>query len=233
MRIFLLPAFDGTGLMFSAFAQALGGDFQVVPIAYPEQGAQDYAALAEYISQQLPKNEDYAVLGESFAGPLVYRLAVRDPVHCKAAIFVATYLTNPRPLFLRFLTRLPAKLAWRFVSTPFIVRILALSWKAEASVAQAIARNFGSVPANIIKQRLGTIASVNEMPVQRLSMPCLYLKAARDRLVLKNKLPDFKALCDSLVVRWAEGGHFVLQENSQETAEIVARFLRDTVVVRQ
>ncbi len=104
MRLILLPAFDGTGSMFNALVKDLGNAFETTVISYPGSGPQDYSTLTDRIRKQIHEMDDYVVLGESFAGPIVYQMAVRDAEKCKGAIFVATNLTNPNPLVLKILT---------------------------------------------------------------------------------------------------------------------------------
>lgn len=221
MKLVLLPAFDGTGRMFQPLIKELGDRFEAMPIAYPESGPQDYQSLSDYVLQQIPSGENYILLGESFAGPIVYQIACRDSEHCVAAVFVATYLTNPRPGILSILTRLPASLVLKFVSSPAAVRALTLSHRAADSVAGAIAENFASVDETVIKQRLKTIGSINTRPEETVEVPAFYIQASDDRLVLPKKLPDFKALCCSLTIDSVEGGHFVLQENPQASARVL------------
>lgn len=227
MRLILLPAFDGTGLMFGPFIRELKNRFQAWAISYPETGPQDYRSLAEYVRRQIPANEPYILLGESFAGPLVYEIAVADPVNCKAAVFVATYLTNPSPGFLKVLSRLPAAVVARFVSNAFVVRLLSLSRRAPSDVAHAIAANFASVEPGAIKQRLKAIGSLPGKPKSALKVPAFYLQAAKDRLVPARKLEDFPELCPRLEVERVEGGHFILQENPAACAAVMCSMLRD------
>jgi surfactin synthase thioesterase subunit len=229
MRLILLPAFDGTGKMFSDFVTALGDTVETQVISYPESGGQDYPALAGYIQTKIPDNEDYILLGESFAGPLVYDIASKDQKNCKAAIFVATYLTNPSPIALKTLTALPAGLISFFLSKPAIIAKLSLSKNADPSIAKAIADNFASVKSDIIKQRLMTINNLGEAPTESLSMPCLNLTATDDNLVMKEKINEFKALCAVLDIESAKGGHFVLQENPEQSAKLVNIFVNNLV----
>lgn len=227
MRLILLPAFDGTGLMFGPFIRALKNRFEAWVISYPESGPHDYHGLAGYIRRQIPADEDYILLGESFAGPLVYEIALADPAHCRAAVFVATYLSNPSPLFLKLLSVLPAAVISRFVSIPLVVRLLSLSRHAAPDVAKAIADNFASVDPAAIKQRLKTIGSLPGNPQSAVKIPSFYLRAARDRLVPAPKLGDFHRLCDGLEVGRVEGGHFILQENPEACAELISSMLRN------
>lgn len=227
MRLILLPAFDGTGLMFGPFIRELKTRFEAWAVSYPQSGPQDYHSLARYVLRQIPPNEPYLLLGESFAGPLVYEIAIADPVNCKAAVFVATYLTNPSPLFLKVLSALPASLISRFVSNRFIVRLLSLSGRTPAGIAKAIAANFATVEPDVIKQRLKTIGGLPENPQFPVKVPAFYVQATKDRLVPARKLTDFQSLCPELEVRRVEGGHFILQENPAACAAAISSLLQN------
>lgn len=221
MRLILLPAFDGTGAMFARLVVALGDAFEPLPIAYPETGPQDYDTLARGISERIVSEREFIVLGESFAGPLAYRIALAAGDRCRGAVFVATYLTNPSPWLLGVLGALPARLSAGFVSRPLVVRLLTLSRAAECTVSREIAANFGSVAPGAIRARLRTIGALNGLPDRKLALPCLYLQATGDRLVPAARLADFEAVCPDLTVARVAGGHFVAQENPRDCARAV------------
>ena len=227
MRLILLPAFDGTGSMFHALVKELGNAFETTVISYPGSGPQDYSTLTDGIRKQIHETADYVVLGESFAGPIVYQVAVRDAEKCKGAIFVATYLTNPNPLVLKILTAMPPLLLSFFLSRPSMVRALSLSREADDAVAKAIAKNFRSVNPNAIRQRLMAIANLDTAPTQELTIPCLCIQATKDKLVPEHKLIDLKRVCRSLDVRQVAGGHFILQEAPGDAAELVRAFCQN------
>lgn len=223
MRLILLPAFDGTGAMFEPFVAELGDAFEALPIAYSERGPQDYDSLARNILDEISDDQPYIVLGESFAGPLAYRLATGDPDRCRAAIFVATYLINPSPTVLKVLGALPARAVSWFVSRPWVIRKIALSRQADGAVARAIAANFGSVAPRAIRRRLRTIGSLGDLPERSVAVPCLCIQATNDKLVPASRLADFRSLCPDLEVHQVAGGHFVIQEAPRECARIVKR----------
>jgi pimeloyl-ACP methyl ester carboxylesterase len=227
MRLIMLPAFDGTGLMFGPFIRELKNRFESWAISYPQSGPQDYHSLAEYVRRQIPAGEPYILLGESFAGPIVYEIAIADPEHCRAAVFVATYLTNPRPLFLKILSALPAVVISCFVSSHLVVRLLSLSRRAPVGVAKAIAENFAPVEPEVIRQRLKTIGGLSGDPRSLVKIPAFYVQADKDRLVPARKLEDFKKLCPQLEVGWVEGGHFILQENPADCVAVISSMLED------
>ncbi|MGH8658905.1 MAG: alpha/beta fold hydrolase [Gammaproteobacteria bacterium] len=224
MRLILLPAFDGTGLMFTAFVNELDNAFETTVISYPESGPQDYSTLTDTIRKQIPQDEDFIVLGESFAGPIVYQVAIRDTEKCKGAIFVATYLTNPNPLILKILTAMPPSLISFLVSRPFVVKAVFLSREADDQIANAIAANFSSVNRHAIRQRLMVIGNLGTAPTQEIAIPCLCIQATKDSLVPESKVIDLKRVCRSLEVRKVEGGHFILQQAPKDAADVVRAF---------
>ena len=227
MRLILLPAFDGTGAMFRPFLEQLGGGFDALPVAYPEAGPQDYDLLARYVEERLIGDQEYLVLGESFAGPLAYALATRPGGKCRGAVFVATYLTNPSPGVLKVLAALPAKWVSFFVSRAWVMGKIALSRNADRDVARAIAANFGSVDPGAIRRRLQTIGGLGPRPAGEVPLPCLYIQASKDKLVPAGRLADFQALCPDLEVHRVDGGHFIVQEAPAECARIVVEKFRE------
>lgn len=74
MQLILLPGLDGTGELFRPLLPYLGQQaLQVLPL--PRDTSQDYADLTHTILEQLPKNEGFVLLGESFSGALALKIA--------------------------------------------------------------------------------------------------------------------------------------------------------------
>ena len=95
MKIVLLPGLDGTGLMFKPFIDVLPKDIEPLVISYPNDKRLGYEELIEYVLTELPDNDDYILIGESFSGPVAYQLALRKPENLRAVIFVASFLSRP------------------------------------------------------------------------------------------------------------------------------------------
>ena len=66
-RLVLLPGMDGTGELFAPFIAALGSQFPVTIVRYPETQALDYAGLEAVARALLPVGSPFVLLGESFS----------------------------------------------------------------------------------------------------------------------------------------------------------------------
>jgi pimeloyl-ACP methyl ester carboxylesterase len=86
MRLVLLPGMDGTGELFAPLIKILPKDLLPLVVAYPPNEQWGYPELLDFIRHQLPEDEDFVVLGESFSGPLALMLASDPPAQMRALI---------------------------------------------------------------------------------------------------------------------------------------------------
>ena len=89
---------DGTGYLFEPFIAALGSEFQIVRVAYPNADALGYSELEAIARAALPAGP-YVLLGESFSGPIAISLAASAPDQLKGLVLCCTFARNPRPFF--------------------------------------------------------------------------------------------------------------------------------------
>lgn len=95
ITLLLLPGLDGTGVLFERFVEALPDDIDAHVLSYPGDHPMSYADLLGYIRDRLPAGKTrFAVLGESFSGPLALELALVEP-RVNAVILCASFVTKP------------------------------------------------------------------------------------------------------------------------------------------
>ena len=70
MKLICLPGFDGSGEAFALFIEELTPSVNTQIIAYPPDRPLGYAALTDWVRERIPRDEQYALLAESFSGPL-------------------------------------------------------------------------------------------------------------------------------------------------------------------
>jgi pimeloyl-ACP methyl ester carboxylesterase len=118
----LLHGMDGTGALFAAFRHALGPGVRTIVVSYPPDEDLGYAGLEAVARLQLPQDEPFTLLAESFSGPIAISIAASRPAGLRGLILVCSFGRSPRPLLapLRPLVRfLPIRsvptglLAWR------------------------------------------------------------------------------------------------------------------------
>src|SRR5262249_36681451 len=87
MRLLLLPGLDGTGALFAPFLPELDHAFKPHVIAYPTEEVMPQES-------ELPR-EPFAIVAESFSGPIALSIVVRPPPNLLAVVLVATFVESP------------------------------------------------------------------------------------------------------------------------------------------
>ena len=131
-RLVLLPGLDGTGELFAAFIDALGG-FATQIVSYPPDRAMTYAEYESFVRAKLPADEDFVLLAESFSGPIGISIAAAAPPRLKGLILCGTFASNPLPVFGPFAKLVGAAPAFRV--PPALVAPLLYAGRATPGVA--------------------------------------------------------------------------------------------------
>ena len=221
MRLVLLPGMNGSSTLFGPLLDALAGiDCQVINL--PAKGLQDYHSLSEALYPQLG-GTPFVLLGESFSGPLAYRLALRQPTGLRGVIFAASFLTRPNAA-LPLLRHLPMPLA--IATQPWLLRALCLDKAADEEILQRVQWEIRRLDQKLLRARLTTLARL-QAPTQALDLPCLHLWPLQDRLVASaaaERLPQF---CSDIRQIRLNGPHFILQTQPKACAEAIAEFMQE------
>ncbi len=133
LKIVLLPGLDGSGKMFQPLLPYLVPDFDPHVVAYPRAGSQSYASLLPFVRAELPQNEAFVLLAESFSGPLALQIAAERPPHLKGLILCASFLASPRAVP-RFARRTVAWLAFNLPLFNFVLKHLLLGYDVDPNL---------------------------------------------------------------------------------------------------
>lgn len=220
MKIILLPGLDGTGDLFNPILKALPSNCSNHVISYPQNTEMNYQALADYVYKQLPKNEDYILIAESFSGPVAYLLALMKPEHLKSVIFFASFLRNPRPIALSLCKFLPMSILLSFPIPKVIVRLFLLGKSINKSTMSLFVNTLDKVPKRMMAFRLKELSQFHAQ--KRLNnMRTTYVQAINDKLVSSKSVRPFKELVENIIILKVEAPHFILQANSLVCAKII------------
>ncbi|MET0815540.1 MAG: alpha/beta fold hydrolase [Pseudoxanthomonas sp.] len=226
----MLPGLDGTGRLYERLATVLAADFDVRLIAYPDDGFEGYAALAETVARRLPLDRPYLIVAESFAGPLAVMLAAGRPPGLEGVVIAASFLCNPvahATVLARLLRLLPA---WVPPPLPVLEAMLMDTWK-DAEVRRQLEASLRSAGRKVLKARLIAALKVDvRAEFQRIGVPVLYLWASRDRLLRGRVQDDFVMPVGQLRRIEIEAPHFVFQASPGQAAAALREFVRDRVV---
>ena len=226
VTLVLLPGMDGTGTLFEPFIAALGSEFRVEVVRYPLAEPLGYAELEAFARAALPTEGPFVILGESFSGPIAVSLAASCSSQLKGLVLCCTFVRNPRPLF-SGLQPLVRMLPVAMVPVGVLSHMLLGTFTTAAlrlALAQAIAR----VTPAAFRARLQAVLSVNvSAKLSALTVPALYLRASRDRVVPRAASKLVSQLNPRARVVEVEGPHFLLQAAPSEAARVVGAFVRE------
>jgi pimeloyl-ACP methyl ester carboxylesterase len=219
----LLPGMDGTGELFGPLLESLPRDLETTVVRYPDR-PMSYADHAEFARRELPKDEPFVVLGESFSGPVAVTLAASGMSNLRGLILCASFLTCPHPL-LRALRPLTPFASPRLVPG-FIAHHALLGRFATPGLRAAHARALGHVSSPTLTARLRAMADVDVRdPLRNCALPSLYLRATEDRVVAARFGDEFSATARCGRLAEIEGPHFLLQTRPAETAREITGFI--------
>lgn len=225
MRLVLLPGLDGTGTLFESFVAALPPGIEPVVMRYPPDLVGGYPALEPHLRPRLP-DEPFALLGESFGGPLALRLAAGRTHPVRAVILVASFIEAP----IRWLPR------WaRGAASPWLLglgapapllRLLVAGRDGSSSlIRQTQAALAASTPA-VLADRARAAMEIDATAACRVCpAPLLYLRGTRDRLISPSAVRQVRIVRPDTEFMALDAPHFVLQCAPAAAADACQAFM--------
>ena len=209
--ILLLPGADGTGRLFEPLQEALGSDVETVVVSYPGGDSQDYDALRPLIEAQIPDGR-FAIVAESFSGPVALSVAARRPAGLQALILSASYATGPRPYLTSLLARLVGLPVLPRRLPLWMIRAFLLNPDTSPALCRYVQETVASVDPAVIAARLRVAATCNVIAALRdCPVPLYYLNATQDRLLPRSALETLAREKPDLTVVDVPGPHLLLQ----------------------
>ncbi|MBC8026710.1 MAG: alpha/beta hydrolase [Steroidobacteraceae bacterium] len=219
----LLPGMDGTGELFDPLLDALPVRIDTTVVRYPDRAA-SYAEHEAIARAELPKNQPYVLLGESFSGPVAVQIAASAPANLRGLILCASFLTRPHKAleWLRpFVSFASPKLLPSFVAQRSLLGRFATE---ELRAAQT--RALAHVSSPTLTSRLRAMADVDARAAMRaVAVPTLYLQATEDRVVDARFAGEYAQCAKHPSILKLEGPHLLLQSNAAGSAEAIERFI--------
>ncbi len=221
----LLPGLEGTGRLFSRFVAAANGDLDLRVVSYPPDRFLGYAALEQLVRRELPIDRPFALLGESFAGPLALRIAANGAPGLVGVVLAATFHRRPAA---RLATALrPFSPAFFRLPLPaHAVRLLLAGHDAPDDLVSDVQSAVASVNARVMARRAREANRVDGTAwLRQCGVPILFLGGKHDRL-LRSALPiEVRLLRRDVEIRMLDAPHLVLQRHPAEAMRHVSEFL--------
>jgi hypothetical protein len=198
MKLVLLPGLDGTGKLFEPFINALPSNIEPVIIAYPENEYLGYEGLAQYVLGQLPKEERYYLLVESFSGPIGYLLAKKNLENMLGVIFVATFLHSPIKLLVKLSSILPLALILKLPIPNIVIKWFFLGMQADLRVIGLLKKTLRKINSKIISFRVKEVRNL-VLNLEKININSYYVQALNDKLVASKELSAFEEISEMLI----------------------------------
>lgn len=229
-QLVLLPGLDGTGDLFSTFANEFPEKANIRIIPYPTDYHIPFETLEDYLVPRLPNDLPLVVLGESYSGPITLKLAARNDLNIVAVILVATFARFPvTPL--KILSRfLPISLLLRLPIPEFIIRYFCFGSKTTKALSQQLRNSVRANNPGVLARRARDGANINVISLLgNISKPCLYIRASNDKLVPAQAMYELHRNLPDLVTMTIDGPHFILQTEPQKCSKVVQDFLEKSL----
>jgi pimeloyl-ACP methyl ester carboxylesterase len=223
--IVFLPGMDGSGSLFQSFVSALGPGVQPTVVSYPPDEGLGYSGLESLVRRALP-SEPYAIVAESFSGPLALKLAADRTPGLQALVLSCTFARSPHwaPKWLHgALSRAPL---WH--APPVFVRRALLGSRAQPELQLALAQAISRVAPIAWRARLRAVLETDVTDrLPHIRVPVLYLRATNDKVVPKSAAGLICELVPHARLVEIDSPHFMLQTRAREAAIPVVAFLRE------
>ena len=225
ITLVLLPGLDGTGVAFRPLLGALPEWVTPQVHAFPGATLATYDQLLPGLLAALPRSEPYALLGESFAGPLALMAAATRPPGLRAVILCASFVRNPLPWLPGWAAPLVRPFPFRFY--PVVTALK--KWFGRFSTMELralLAEALAGVERPVLAARVREILRVDASEALRgCSVPILYLAGTHDCIVPGRSLRRIQALRPDVQVARIDAPHVVLQTRPAPAAQAIAAFL--------
>lgn len=221
----LLPGLDGTGRLFGEFVETLPATIEPLVVPYPSDRALGYRELADVVGAQLPEGRRFAMLGESFSGPLAIRLAASKPAGLAAIVLVASFHRRPAPPGLAAIEPLLRP----FVGLPpprFAIRRWLAGADAPLGLVDEVRAAIRGVRRDVLTARLREALQVDaSRELADCTLPVLQITGRRDGLLRLGIAEEMHTLLPSMETLEIDAPHLVAQRRAAETSAAVGEFL--------
>lgn len=227
INLILLPGMDGTGELFAPFIRALSQNINTIVVSYPSDEILSYAQLTKLASAQIPPNQSYMLLGESFSGPIAIALAAEASSQLKGLILSCTFARNPR-LQLSNLSFLVPTLPINQLSFAFMSKLTMAKFK-NLAIRQSLFDAVIAVAPKVMRARLDAVIGADYTEkLRNLNLPILYLRGKYDYLVPASAGQYIMEQAKNASLIELNAPHLLLQIAPTEAAKSVQDFIEKT-----
>jgi len=223
----LLPGLDGTGDLFAPLLEVFPETLEPFVISYPPDQLLGYRELEEFVAAKLPADRDFAIVAESFSGPLAARLAGKCPAGLRGLVLVASFVANPSWGMLRYLQFLVRSPLFRFSLPGFAIRCRLVGPDAPDQLVAEVAAAIRTVRPVVMARRVREVLRVDASEsFAAVRVPILYLLGEQDRQVGARVADELGEARPDMEIVSIPAPHLILQCEPLEAARRIGAFLK-------
>ncbi|MCE9638439.1 MAG: alpha/beta hydrolase [Planctomycetes bacterium] len=222
----LLPGMDGTGELFARLVAAMPPSIRTRVVSYPPDLPLGYPELEALVRTQLPADDAFVILGESFSGPIAASIAASAPARLAGLILCGSFVRCPRPA-LRFLRPIVTRSVLPLPPDALLARVL-LGQNAPRALRDELRRALSRIDPTTLRARLRAVIDVDvSAELARVRVPVLCLRATRDRVVPRAAANWIVTVAPQTRAIDIDASHMLLQAAPAAAATAIQSFLND------
>ena len=226
LTLVLLPGLDGTGNLFAPLIPELPRTLNVITAAYPSARFMPYPELVSWLSELVPRDGPFAILGESYGSTVAVKFAATHPPNLTGVILCAGFISNPVRKWGPLPKLLARPLFFRFRPPDVLREYFTLGFGSPESLKLALRRAVRSANTEAFAKRARAAIDCDAREeIRQVKVPVLYLQASEDRLVGSDCLDEIKRLRPETISISIRAPHLLLQREPRAAAEAISRFL--------
>jgi pimeloyl-ACP methyl ester carboxylesterase len=220
----------GTAELFSEFMRMMPEPNQIEVVHYPSNVNLSYDELLGMVQCSVPTSDPYFLLAESFSTPLAIQFAATNPANLKGLILCAGFAASPLGGLKRSLASLLAPIIFHLPISSMAINHFLIGPNASKSLKESVRAAISSVKPKVLSARLHAVLTCDvRSNLSNVKAPKLYIRATRDRLVHWRCLEEIQAILPQVKAVELDGPHLILQREPKQSAEVVARFIEETL----
>jgi pimeloyl-[acyl-carrier protein] methyl ester esterase len=225
VRLLLLPGLHGTEGLYPPLIRELPPWIEPITINYPLDSIHRYDDALRFILERVPDG-DFAVLGDSYSGPLALMVAHALPARVTSVILSVSFISNPMRPMLRW-ARLFAYAPFVRIAPVRAVVAMLINGREPRETFETVVREVKSVAPSVLAGRLRAAIDCDlRRELAESSHPMLYLRATDDRIVATRALRVMKEIKPAIESVDLEGPHALLLMRAAAAAREITRFLK-------
>jgi sigma-B regulation protein RsbQ len=194
---------------------------------YPTDENQSHGQLVQFLESSLAASAPFVLVAESFSTPLAIQWAAKGRTNLKGLVLCGGFAASPVLGWLRGLGLLLSPICFLVQPPKTAIRFFLVGTDASNSLVTAVKGAIGSVKPSVLAHRMRQTLTCNALSaLGDLRAPILLLHPTQDKILSSACLKQMLDILPQANVEMISGPHMLLQAKAQESAEVIAKYVR-------